>query len=83
MSSSRPRNEVKTKNVKKSKQIKGLTAAQLSQGLIISVGEARKILGAEAQGLTDTDLEELIFELSLLSQQVLRHTFEKTNRVTG
>lgn len=83
MSSSRPRKEAKTKNTKKSKQAKGLTAAQLSQGLIISAGEARKILGAEAKGLTDSDLEELIFELTLLSQQALRHTFEKSNGVTG
>ena len=83
MSSSRTRKEVKTKTAKKPKQAKGLTAAQLSQGLIISVGEARKILGAEAKGLTDTDLEELIFELSLFSQQVLHYTFEKNNGVTG
>lgn len=80
MSSTRPKNGEKTK--KESKNAKGLTAAQLSQGLIISVSEARKILGAESKGLTDSDLEELVFELSLLSQQVLHHTFEKSNGVT-
>lgn len=44
------------------------TAAQLAGGLIISVGEARKILGADAKNLSD---EEIIQEVYLLNDAIM------------
>lgn len=46
--------------------------AQLSQHLIISTGEVRKILGTEAQDMSDEELEEFIFAATSISQQVLQ-----------
>lgn len=46
--------------------------AQLSQHLIISTNEARKILGTEAQDMSDEELEEFIFAATSISQQVLQ-----------
>jgi hypothetical protein len=45
---------------------------QLSQHLIISTGEARKILGTEALDVSDEELEEFIFATTSISQRVLQ-----------
>jgi hypothetical protein len=52
--------------------IKEATAEQLASGLIISIGEARKIMGAEASELGDNQLAHLILELSELAHELLK-----------
>lgn len=54
------------------KPVKEATAEQLASGLIISVGEARKIMGAEADELGDNELAYLILELSDLASELLK-----------
>jgi hypothetical protein len=49
------------------------TAAQLTGGLIISVGEARKVIGEDAKGLTDDELIMKIYELTELAQKLLNY----------
>lgn len=51
---------------------KEATAKQLASGLIISVDEARKIMGAEADELGDNQLAYLILELSDLAYELLK-----------
>ena len=50
-----------------------LAAAQLAESLIISVGEARKILGNDANGISDNCLTKLILDLSELAIDILKH----------
>lgn len=47
--------------------------AQLTEGLIISTGEARKILGATAKHLTDDELAKQILVLSDLAHDLLKY----------
>lgn len=47
------------------------TAAELVAGLIISVGEARKLLGVEAQELTDDDVALLVLSLADLAPELI------------
>jgi len=49
----------------------GLPPAQLANGLIISVGEARKILGADSNGRSDDEIAVIILELTQLGQELL------------
>jgi hypothetical protein len=56
-----------------------MTVAQLPNNLIISVGEARKILGSDANSLNDEGLENLIFTLTDISQDALRLTVTDIN----
>ena len=55
--------------------------ARLSQHLIISTSEARKILGTDVKGLSDEELEEFIFASTSISQQVLQLSVR--NNVNG
>ena len=55
--------------------------ARLSQHLIISTSEARKILGTDVQNLSDEELEEFIFAATSISQQVLQLSVR--NNVNG
>lgn len=57
------------------------TAAQLADNLIISVGEARKILGADANGLGDEELMAAIYELGELAQVLLSSTLSSSERL--
>lgn len=47
------------------------TAAELVAGLIISVGEARKLLGVDAQELTDDDIALLVLSLADLAPELI------------
>jgi hypothetical protein len=48
-----------------------LTAAQIVSGLIISVGEARKLLGKDARGLTDDDIALYVMSLTEIAPELL------------
>ena len=56
----------------KSKKIQEPTVTQLSQGLIISVGEARKILGAEGKDLSDNQIVMFILDFSDFGSMLLK-----------
>ena len=56
---------------------------QLDEQLVISVGEARKILGADAKGISDDELAEFIIAATFISQDTLKQQFLKNNGVTG
>lgn len=47
------------------------TTINLSSSLLISVGEARKILGVDAKGRTDDEIAKDILELTDLAQKLL------------
>lgn len=47
------------------------TAAQLVSGLIISVGEARKLLGSDAKELTDDDIALLTISMAGIAPSLL------------
>lgn len=47
------------------------TFDNLSSSLIISIGEARKILGVDAKGQTDDEIAKEILELTDLAQILL------------
>ena len=49
--------------------------SSLSSSLIISVGEARKILGVDANGRTDDEIAQEILEMSKLAQILLNTSF--------
>lgn len=49
------------------------TAKQLAEGLIISVGEARKLLGAEYESLTDDEVALVILALSDVAPVLLKN----------
>lgn len=51
--------------------MKGRLKSGESSGIIISVKEARKILGAESNGFSDEDLARIIGQLHNLSEQLL------------
>lgn len=53
--------------------------AQLSNHLIISTNEARKILSTDVQNLSDEELEEFIFAATSISQQVLQLTVQNNS----
>jgi hypothetical protein len=48
-----------------------LTISNLSSSLIISVGEARKILGVDAKGRSDDEVAKEVLELTDLAQKLL------------
>ena len=56
----------------KTKQQMQPTIAQLASGLIISVGEARKLLGPDANDLSDDELIAFIYQLGEIAQASLR-----------
>jgi len=58
-----------------------LTPAQLAGGLIISVGEARKLLGADAKELSDDEIVALIYELSEIAQTLLNTALSSNERL--
>lgn len=49
----------------------GLSEIQALNNLIISIGEARKILGKDAYGLRDDQITGYILELTQLAQELL------------
>jgi hypothetical protein len=51
--------------------------AKYSQNLIISVGEARKILGADVNGLSDEDIEENISGIAEMCGDILKLTLNR------
>lgn len=53
------------------RQPEELTPSQLASGLVISIGEARKILGTDAKQYTDDELTLHIFEMTQLAQYLL------------
>ena len=55
----------------KSKNKERLTAAQI-KGLLISVGEARKLLGADYNDMSDDEVARKIILLSDLGRVVMR-----------
>lgn len=58
---------------KTAKNLQQPTAAQIAEGLIISVGEARKILGAEARGLSDEQVAAQILIMADLATELLQY----------
>lgn len=58
-----------------------ITATRLSKNLIISVGEARKVLGSVTNSMSDDEFEDLIFVLTDISQDILKQT--PTSKVQG
>ena len=52
-----------------------IDTTNLSSSLIISVGEARKLLGVDANGLTDDELAQAILEMTDLAQKLLNTSF--------
>ena len=55
------------------------TAAQLAKGMIISVKEARKLLGPSYQNIKDDELTALILDMTELARDLL--VLNKTNGV--
>jgi len=55
------------------KKPKQPTATQLAQGLIMSVGEARKKLGADAKELTDEQIATQLMEMEELAHELLKY----------
>lgn len=47
------------------------TPAQIVAGLIISVGEARKLLGTDARGLSDDEIALLVVSLADVAPELL------------
>jgi hypothetical protein len=47
---------------------------------VITIAHARKILGADAKGFTDQEIEELIYDLDLLAQAYIQ-TVQKDDRL--
>jgi hypothetical protein len=58
----------------KTKQQTQPTIDQIAGGLIITVSEARKILGADAKELREEELITLIYELGEMARAVLNVT---------
>ena len=54
-------------------ETKGLTPSQLAEGLIISVGEAKKVLGKDAKGLSDDEIAEHILLFADLAQTLIKY----------
>jgi hypothetical protein len=48
-----------------------LPTLSLTSSLIISVGEARKVLGVDAKGRTDDEIAKEVLELTDLAQKLL------------
>jgi hypothetical protein len=48
-----------------------------NQKPLISVSEARKLLGEDARGLSDNQIEEIINNLSLLAKKYLQNSGSK------
>lgn len=59
----------------------GLSPHQLGASLIISVGEARKILGVDAKGRTDDEIAQEVLELTDLAQKLLNTSFLPNKKV--
>lgn len=55
------------------KQPQEPTLEQLTSGLVISVKEARKILGAEGKGLSDTQIALFILDFSDFAPDLLKY----------
>lgn len=51
---------------------KAPSASELASGLIISVGEARKLLGKHAQNMSDDEIAMLILELHEIAPSLLK-----------
>ncbi len=49
----------------------------VEKGLIITIKEARKVLGSEYEGLSDTQIVELINTLALLARKQLMYNGSK------
>lgn len=47
-------------------------SAKQPEGLIVSVGEARKLLGSDAKSLTDDEIEQQVLYLNELCIQILK-----------
>lgn len=56
---------------KNSQQNKKLTAKQLSE-LIVPIGEARKLLGVSARGLTDEDIALQVLVLHEFAYNIIK-----------
>lgn len=67
-------NVMKTQIIPPLSKPKQPTAAQLAGGLIISVGEARKVLGGDAKDLSDDEVIVMIYELSEIAQTLLKNS---------
>lgn len=50
---------------------KRLSAAQLASGLIISVGEARKLLGEKSKDYSDDELAYIILDMHELARELI------------
>lgn len=50
---------------------KKTTAAQLASTLIISAGEARKILGADAKDMTDEEITLFVIQLQEIARMLI------------
>jgi hypothetical protein len=66
----RPRRIMTT--IKSTKRNKEPTVEQLASGLIISVGEARKMLGADSKELDDMQVARMILDLSDIAYELLQ-----------
>ena len=51
----------------------GLTLAQLAEGLVISVGETRKILGNDAKGLSDDEIAAHVLLFADLAETLIKY----------
>lgn len=49
------------------------TAVQLAEGLVMSVGEARKKLGVDAKELTDEQIAIQLIEMEELAHELLKY----------
>lgn len=49
------------------------TAAQIASSLVMSVGEARKLLGIEAKELDDDQIAILLLEMEELAHHLLKY----------
>jgi hypothetical protein len=58
--------------IKSTKRNKEPTVEQLASGLIISVGEARKMLGADSKELDDMQVARMILDLSDIAYELLQ-----------
>jgi hypothetical protein len=57
----------------KSSTPKKPTAVQIAEGLVMSIGEARKLLGADAKDLDDDQIAILLIELEELAHHLIKY----------
>lgn len=53
--------------------VKQPTAAQIARSLVMSVGEARKILGVDAKELDDDQIAILLIEMEELAHHLIKY----------